>query len=83
MVAELDQKSSKQMQIQTKIRALPSLSTVEHQKRPAMAVEMVGVMDMVGGVISRIITGVVEPQKHPKVRERSDRVREQEGKGKI
>ena len=50
------------------------MSTVEHQKRPAMAVEMVGVMDMVGGIISRIITGVVEPQKHPKVRERSDRV---------
>ena len=65
---KVEQKSSIPMQIQTKILAPKSLSTVEHQKRPRMAVEMVGVMDMVGGIISRIITGVVEPQKHPKVR---------------
>ena len=71
----------------------PITGVVEHT---AMAVEMVGgVMSprpiigvvehpaMAGGVISPIITGVVEHQKHPKVRERSDRVREQEGKGKI
>ena len=64
---KVEQKSSIPMQIQTKILAPKSLSTVEHQKRPRTAVEMVGVMDMVGGVISCIITGVVEHQKekHP------------------
>ena len=62
MVAELEQNTSLQTQIQTKILALLSLSTVEHQKRPAMAV------DMVGGVISPIITGVVENQQHLEVR---------------
>ena len=55
------------MQIQINILALKSLSTVEHQKCSAMAMEMVGVMDMVAGVISLIITEVVENQKHPKV----------------
>ena len=80
-MAELEQNTSRQMLIQTKILALKSLSTVEHQKCPAMAMEMVGVMDMVGGVISPIIIGVVENQQHLKVG-RKYRVREQEGKGK-
>ena len=57
------------------------MSTVEHQKRPSMAMEIVGVMDMAGGVIIPIIIGVVENQQHPKVG-RKYRVREQEGKGK-
>ena len=40
---KVEQKSSIPMQIQTKILAPKSLSTVEHQKCPTMAVEMVGV----------------------------------------
>ena len=47
MVGEMSEKST-----------ILSISIVENQKRPVMAVEMVGVKEMVGGIMSPIITGV-------------------------